>query len=306
MTSKLNLLITGCFNYSQSQTTTLEKYFNVCFMQHEHEDLPIAASDVHAVVCNGLFLHHDIDEFSNLKFIQLTSAGLDRVPLSKIRERSIRIENARGVYSIPMAEWALTKVLDIYKNTDSFIANQKNVEWLKIRTNREINKKNVAVIGAGNVGNEVAKRFDAMGANIVGYDIHTNSYGSFKEIRLISDLSKQIHEFDILIICVPATTETYHLFDEEMLSNMKQDALLVNIARGSLIDETALTNILTKRTDLRIASDVFETEPLSSDSELWKLPNMIISPHNSFVSENNNQRMFDVILRNLKSFTNAN
>ena len=83
---------------------------------------------------------------------------------------------------------------------------------------------------------------------------------------------------------------------------MKRNAMIVNIARGGLIDETAMCEILAERKDLFAALDVFETEPLAQDSPLWKLGNVAISPHNSFVSEGNNRRMFDVIYNNLKKF----
>ena len=83
---------------------------------------------------------------------------------------------------------------------------------------------------------------------------------------------------------------------------MKENAVLVNIARGALIDEQAMCEVLTARSDLFAALDVFETEPLSEDSPLWKLKNVAISPHNSFVSDGNNDRMFRVIYDNLKTF----
>lgn len=110
----MNLLVTGCFKYSNEQMETLRSLgFNIYFMQQEKETLPLEASEVDATVCNGLFLSHDIDEFSRLKFIQLTSAGFDRMPVEKIKARGIELNKARGVYSIPMAGWAMFRVLDL-------------------------------------------------------------------------------------------------------------------------------------------------------------------------------------------------
>ena len=101
----MNLLLTGAFSYTEDQKKKLSTLgFEVFFMQQETEELPLSVKEIDATVCNGLFLHHNIDEFENLKLVQLTSAGLDRVPVAKMQEREIILFNARGVYSIPMAE----------------------------------------------------------------------------------------------------------------------------------------------------------------------------------------------------------
>lgn len=127
-----NLLLTGAFSYTELQKQTLSELgFRVWYLQQESENLPLPASDIDAVVCNGLFLHHDIDKFANLKFIQLTSAGLDRVPIDKIQARNIELHNARGVYNVPMAEWTVFRVLEYFKRADHFNNAQQNVVWAK-------------------------------------------------------------------------------------------------------------------------------------------------------------------------------
>ena len=101
----MNLLLTGCFKYTEVQKEKLASLgFRIYFVQQEKEALPLAAAEVDATVCNGLFLSHNIEDFTNLKFIQLTSAGFDRVPVDYIKAKGIALHNARGVYSVPMAE----------------------------------------------------------------------------------------------------------------------------------------------------------------------------------------------------------
>lgn len=299
----MNLLLTGAFKYSDEQKEQLSALgYNVCFLQQEADTLPIVASEIDAVVCNGLFLHYDIDEFSRLKFIQLTSVGLDRVPVEKIKERGIKLMNARGVYSIPMAEWVVMRVLEHYKNVAHFANAQSNGEWNKCRSLREVCGTSVAVVGAGNVGQEVAKRFQTFGAKTTGFDIHTNDTPYFDEMRLISSIAEHVGEYDVVVVNAPLTDETYHLISGDLLRKMKCDAMLVNIARGALVDEAALISVLTERDDLCAALDVFETEPLPMGSSLWKMKNVMVSPHNSFVGNGNNGRMFNVMYKNLKDF----
>lgn len=297
-----NLLLTGCFDYTEEQKRELAAPdLRIWYMQQESGVLPLAAAEIDAVVCNGLFLHHQLDDFSRLRYIQLTSAGLDRVPIEKIRERNIALFNARGVYSVPMAEWAVFRVLEYYKQADHFRTAQEHSIWNKNRYLQELFGTQVAIVGAGSVGQEVAKRFRAFGAHVLGFDIHRNELPDFEEVDLTDNLYDRIENFDIIIVTAPLTPSTHHLISEDLLRKIKQHAILVNIARGALIDEAALCRVLRSRSDIHAALDVFEIEPLPADSPLWQLPNVSISPHNSFVSNGNNRRMFDLIRTNLKN-----
>ena len=301
----MNLLLTGCFNYTESQKEKLASLgFRIHFMQQEKDSLPLAATEVDATVCNGLFLSHNIEDFTNLKFIQLTSAGFDRVPVDYIKAKGIALHNARGVYSVPMAEWALYRVLEHYKQGWFFKNEQEQHQWTKHRGLRELAGSRVAVVGAGNVGQEVAKRFGALGCHVTGFDIHTNGTPYFNEMALTTSLLKRIGEFDVVVITAPLLPSTRGLISYDVMKGMKENAALVNIARGGLIDQKALVQVLCERKDLFAALDVFETEPLEVDSPLWKMDNVAVSPHNSFVSDGNNARMFEVIKNNLKTFIN--
>ena len=125
------LLLTGAFKYSGEQLSNLEHLgYEILFVQDERKPLIIDVSDIDAVVCNSLFLYNDIKEFKNLRTIQLTSAGLDRVPLDYINEKEIQLFNARGVYSIPMAEWAILKRAEFFIKTKSSTSGKsKEIYW---------------------------------------------------------------------------------------------------------------------------------------------------------------------------------
>lgn len=299
----MHLLLTGCFKYSEEQIQMLYALgYTIHFMQQESDELPFPAAKIDAVVCNGLFLNHNIEEFSQLKFIQLTSAGLDRVPVEFIKQNSIQLYNARGIYSIPMAEWVLFRVLEQYKQGWFFRQEQVAKRWVKHRGLREICGIKIAIIGAGNIGQEVAKRFQAFEAEITGFDIHINEMIGFHHMVLIKDLKNSVGKFDVIVVTAPLLPSTKGLISGEVLASMKEGAVLVNISRGGLIDEQAMCEILEKRKDLFAVLDVFENEPLAEDSPLWELENVAISPHNSFVSNGNNARMFKLLYNNLKNF----
>ncbi len=303
----MNLLLTGCFNYSKEQIDKLSSLgYTISFMQQEKELLPINPAEVDATVCNSLFMNHDINDFCQLKLIQLTSAGFDRVPIEKIKARGIELFNARGVYSTPMAEWAVFRVLEYYKQGWYFRKEQNANRWTKNRGLREISGTNVAVVGAGNVGQEVAKRFKAFGAKTTGFDIHCNETEGFDFMFLTKDLHEYIDKYDIIILTAPLLPSTKGMIGRDIFVKLKENAVLVNIARGGLIDEKAMCDALVERKDVFAALDVFEIEPLNEDSPLWSLENVAISPHNSFVGNGNNERMFNVMYNNLKKFIENN
>lgn len=299
----MNLLLTGCFNYTESQKEKLASLgCRIHFMQQEKDSLPLATAEVDATVCNGLFLSHNIEEFSRLKFIQLTSAGFDRVPVDYIKTKGIVLHNARGVYSVPMAEWALFRVLEHYKHGWFLKNEQEHHRWTKHRGLRELSGNRVAVVGAGNVGQEVAKRFGALGCHVTGFDIHTNNTPFFDKMALTTSLLERVGAYDVIVVTAPLLPSTRGLISFDVMKGMKENAMLVNIARGGLIDQEALIAVFNQRKDLFAALDVFETEPLEEDSPVWKMENIAISPHNSFVSDRNNERMFEVMYQHLKDF----
>lgn len=297
----MNLLLTGAFNYSKEQLKQISSMgYEITFIQDERIKLKIDLSGFEAVVCNNLFLYNDIHKFKKLKFIQLTSAGLDRVPIEYIYANNIRIENARGVYSVPMAEWVVLKILEIYKNSKKFYQLQNEHKWEKQRDIIELTEKTVAIIGFGSVGKEVAKRLRAFDVYIIGVDIGNVESELVNEYQKIDLIDKVIERSDIVILTLPLTDETIHLINKDKIEKMKENCVLVNVSRGDIIDQDALIDALEAKKFLGVALDVFEEEPLSKDNRLWNINNTIITPHNSFISEKTNERLYSKILLNLQ------
>ena len=293
------LLLTGAFKFSREQLSNLEPLgYEIVFVQDERKALNIDVSDIDAVVCNSLFIYNDIKEFKNLRIIQLTSAGLDRVPLDYINEKGIQLFNARGVYSIPMAEWVTLKILEIYKKSRVFYKNQVQHKWEKQRNLLELTDKTAAIIGYGNVGKEIAKRLKAFGVTVISVDKQVKEDEYIDEAILIDDIDAALEKSDIIVLTMPLTDETKHLINEEKIKVIKDDAVLINVSRGEIIDETALIESLNKDKFLGVALDVFEEEPLS-ESPLWDFEQVIITPHNSFVSDKVKERLFELMIENL-------
>ena len=299
----MKLLLTGAFKYTEEQLNILKGCgFEITYIQNELEELQVDTSQFDAVVCNSLFLHNRVENFTSLKAVQLTSAGFNRAPVGYLASKGIALYNARGVYSAPMAEWVVLKILEIYKNAAAFSLQQKNKVWQKHRDLLELVDKRVLIVGTGSVGLECAKRLKAFDSQIIGADIYDSNSPYIDEFYPMEALSEVLPTADIVILTLPLNDKTRGLFSEDILSVMKDDSVLINVARGAIIDEAALIEKLKGGKFLGVALDVFEEEPLSQESPLWNMDRVLITPHNSFVSDGNSKRMFSLIYKNLTEF----
>lgn len=297
----MNLLITGAWQDAGANIPKLREMGHaVAFLQYEKDPLPCGYDWVEGVVCNGLFLHHPIEKFENLRYIQLTSAGFDRIPMDYVKAHGMEIHNARGVYSVPMAEYALAGVLQLYKQMDFFRENQKRHAWEKHRGLLELAGKQVCILGCGSVGAECAKRFSAFGCHVTGVATSRREQPFFDSVVPVAELAAVLPGADVLVLTVPLTEDTRHLMDDEMLKKLKPGAVLVNIARGAVVDTRALTEALQTGRLHGAVLDVFEEEPLNETSPLWDLENVIMTPHNSFVGDGVKSRLIALILSHLR------
>ena len=298
----MRMLLTGAINWTEEHKDEIRNLGNeIIYIQDERitlieQNVDIAC--IEGVICNGLFLYNDITCFKNLKYVQLTSAGYDRVPIDYINEHNIKIHNARNVYSIPMSEFAVNGVLQLYKQSCFFYENQRSHEWKKNKDIIELYAKTVCIIGCGSVGNECAKRFKAFGCQVVGIDLYPRKDESYEVIVCLENIESVLSECDVVILTLPLTNETKHLMDAKKLELLKSRTILVNIARGEIVDTDALIDVLPNIGGAVL--DVFEEEPLSKDSRLWKMKNVIITPHNCFVGEGNRKRLQEIIIENIK------
>ena len=301
----MRLLVTGAWQGAKEHLDTLAAMgHEVAFLQQEKEALPVDPAWVEGAICNGLFLHHPLSGFPNLRYIQLTSAGFDRVPMDEVKAGGIEIRNARGVYSVPMAEHAVWGVLSLYHQAPFFLRNQAQARWEKHRGLLELAGKTVCILGTGSVGTACAARFRAFSCRVVGVNRTVRESAAFDEVLPVERLEKTLSDADVVVLTLPLTEATRGLMNAERLEKMKPGAVLVNIARGALIEEAALIDALQSRLGGAVL-DVFDSEPLPPESPLWTMENVIVTPHNSFVSDGNAARLRDLIFANLREYANA-
>lgn len=274
---------------------------DIDYLEDEHR-MPEHPEDYDAVICNSLFYYGNIRKFTKLRFVQLLSVGLDRIDTAYCRERGIDVYNAGNAYAIPMAEWTLLSILELYKYSMDMFLRMQDLKWKRDHRWRELAGKTAVIVGYGNYGSEVAKRLKSFSVKTIVVN-RSFKFGPYiDEYRRFTELDSVLPEADMLILAVPKTKDTDRLINAERLSLMKRDAILVNAARGSVVDEKALVKALEAGALGGAALDVFEEEPLPVASPLWVQDNVIITPHNSFCGEGNHGRLVDIAINNLKAF----
>ena len=296
----MKTLVTGVFALDAHRRSALEE-LGLELTFHKDERIPVETPEVfEAVICNGLFAFQDIAAFSNLKYIQLTSAGYDRVPMDYIRAHGIGIRNAAGVYSVPMAEWTVLRLLELTKNASAMLDNQRKAQWEKDRSWLELAGRTACVIGFGAYGMETAKRLKAFGMNVLAVNRSKKDSPFVDQWYPLNRLDDAVSQADAVILAIALTEETRDLMNRERLGKLKPGAVLINAARGGLVDEDALVEALDGGTLSGAALDVFRTEPLPENSPLWNHPRVLVSPHNSFVGDHNQTRLTNIVVKNLK------
>lgn len=294
----MNVLVTGAFQLNEEELAELTAAGHKVFF-HPDERAEVAKPEQYeAVVCNGLFLYNPIERFTALRLIQLTSAGLDRVPLDYIREHDIKLHNASGVYGIPMAEFAVCGILQHCKQSRFFAENQGLHRWEKHRGLRELFGKRVCILGCGDVGREIAKRLKAFGCRVTGVNRTVREVDGFDDVLPMAMLAEAVAKCDIFVCCIALTQETQGIVSKEIFDCLPSGAIFVNVARGALADEAAMIAWL--QSGGSAVLDVFNEEPLPENSPLWDMENVLLTPHNSFVGDGNRERLWKKIRGSLK------
>ncbi len=259
-------------------------------------------ADIDALVCYNPFDDMDISALRQLKWIQLSSIGIDQLPREKVLEQGIIVTNNKSGYSIPMGEWIVMSILQLLKNSRELFGRQSKKSWKTDTTILELYQKTICFIGTGSIAFEAAKRLQGFDARIIGINTTGKGVEYFDECHPMKELENILSQADVVVVSIPGTKETHHLLNENNIGAIKKGACLVNIARGSIIKESALADALAKGHLRGAALDVFEEEPLPESSSLWALDNVIITPHNSWISELRNERRYNITYENLKRF----
>jgi phosphoglycerate dehydrogenase-like enzyme len=257
-----------------------------------------------------------------LRWVQLHSAGVDPILADPLyTQTEVIFTTTSGIHTIQIGEYVMAQVLAFAHRLPIMLADQAAAHWPKGRWDRyvpdELYGATLGIVGYGSIGRQIARLAQGFGMRILAIKRDArrldNDHFSLPDtgdpqaeipdrIYPAQALHSFLGECDYVALTIPLTGDTRHLIDAPALAAMKPNAVLINIARGSVVDETALIDALQTRRIAGAALDVFSQEPLPEDSPLWKLPNVILSPHISGFSDQYDARAMEVFTENLRRF----
>jgi phosphoglycerate dehydrogenase-like enzyme len=247
-------------------------------------------------------LHRVLDAAPLLRWHHAPNAGVNHILTPKYLERDLILTNGAGVHGIPIAEFVITYLLAYSKQLPSLYKLQNEHNWQRGLPIQELFEKTLLIIGAGGIGQEIAVRAKAFGMRIFGSCRHPKSLPNFDKVVGANEWKELLPEAEFVVIATPLTPETRGMIDVETLGLFRPDSYLINIARGAIVDESALTKALQEGWIAGAALDTVFTEPLPAESPLWTLPNVFITPHCSGSSPRVKERTLALFLNNFNRY----
>jgi phosphoglycerate dehydrogenase-like enzyme len=244
---------------------------------------------------------------SKLKWLQTWSAGVDSIPLEMLESRYITVTSANGVHAFPISETIFALMLSLTRRIHTYVKNQQERKWHHSNMKLEMHEKTVGIIGVGTIGKEAAKIAKAFGMKVLGVRHSGKQQDFVDEMFTTNQLDAVLPKCDYVVVTLPLTKETNRLFGAKQFDLMKSSAFFINIGRGEIVVEGDLISALQRGQIAGAGLDVFEQEPLTVDSPLWEMENVIITPHTSGSTEHYNQRVIEnILIPNLQNYISGN
>ncbi|NJE02403.1 hydroxyacid dehydrogenase [Thermococcus sp. JdF3] len=257
--------------------------FDVVFEEYPDEArLLELVGDVEAIIVRSKpkVTRKVIEAAPKLRVIGRAGVGLDNIDLEAAKERGIKVVNSPGASSRSVAELAVALMFNVARKVAFADRKMREGTWAKKQAmGIELEGKTLGVVGFGRIGYEVAKIARALGMNVLLYDPYPNEERAREVGGTFASLEDLLRESDVVTLHVPLIEATHHLINEERLRLMKSTAILINAARGAVVDTDALVKALQEGWIAGAGLDVFEEEPLPADHPLTKLDNVVLTPH---------------------------
>jgi D-2-hydroxyacid dehydrogenase (NADP+) len=245
---------------------------------------------------NEAFLDAGID------WIHSVQAGVDRFPFETLEEHGVVLTNSTGIHGESVGETVVGYMLAFARRLHVYLDNQQGHVWEHPAWDEPftVRGRTVCVVGLGTLGRGIASRAAALGMRVTGVKRTVEAVPDVERVYPSEDLLEAVEGADFVVLACPLTQETHHLVDEEVLSTMGEHAYLINVARGSVVDEPALVDALRDGEIVGAALDVFEEEPLPDESPLWDMDEVIVTPHRAAATWEYYQLVGDLVRENVE------
>ena len=305
----MKVAILESLGIGEEELLSLEKPFlekGVEFVHYERSlDENVLLSELDgadaAIIANMPFPSSVIAKSGSLKFIDVAFTGTDHVGLDEAKKKGIAVSNASGYSNEAVSELVLGMVLSFMRNISKVEERCRNGKDKTGLVGNEVKGKTVGIVGLGKIGRRTAEIFNCLGAKILAYSRsrHSDAPSYVREVEMDELLASS----DIIVLHCPLTPETRGLIGEKELERMKSSAILVNVARGPVVDEKALCEALEKGEIRGALVDVFDKEPpLSLDTPLLSAPNTLLTPHVAFATKESMSLRAEIVFENLRAW----
>ncbi len=237
-----------------------------------------------------------------LKWIQVISAGVDRYMFRELLDSDVILTNVRGMHAETIADHVFMYMLAFSRNLLRHLENQRDREWDRSRTPRELAGQTLGIVGLGSIGQEIARRATSWGMRVLGVRRSGRPVEGVARVYKPDQLHEVLGLADFLVLCAPSTPETRGMMGRGQFRAMKKGSVFINVARGDMVDEDALLEALTTGHLAGAGLDVFATEPLPQSSPLWEIPQVIITPHLAGSQSDYVGRATELFLENLRLY----
>lgn len=265
------------------------------------EDLPNARV---IVTYGGDLDEKIINKTVNLEWIMVLSAGMDQMPLQAIEKKGILVTNVRGIHKISMAEYAMSMLLYVYREEENLTKNALENKWEQSLSINEVGERTLLVVGAGTIGQEVARLGQAFRMKTLGLSRSGKQVEFFDENHKNDDLSEVLPRADFIVSVLPSTDETRSFYTMKEFKQMKEDVVFLNMGRGDAVVEDDLLAAIQQEEIAHAVLDVFINEPLIEDHPFWKEENITVTPHIAAQSDRYVPRAIDIFEKNLHTYLN--
>ncbi|MCP4904343.1 MAG: D-2-hydroxyacid dehydrogenase [bacterium] len=245
-----------------------------------------------------------LGDMPNLRWVQAYSAGFEQFPLAELTARGVSLTNAAGAGAPAIAEFVFGRLIEVFRNLRGLDAMQREHVFHR-PGGRSLAGRTLGIIGLGAIGSEVARLARAFGMKTIATRRSARPGDRSDLVDVLQGpegLSELLGRSDVVVLCAPATAETNNLIDEAALEHAKAGSVLCNVARGSLVDETALIRALESGHLAAAILDVTKQEPLPADAALWSAPNIYLSPHSSIPPDAYDERLVALFAENLRRY----
>ena len=250
----------------------------------------------------GTFTPAMLECGQKLRWVQVTSAGVDSVVFPQFVDSDVVLTSAKGIVGVHLADHAMALMLALTRGIHTAIRNPRWDQRMPIRdASWELEGKTMGIVGLGGTGRELAVRAHAFGMRVIAVDpMPVEVPPQVEACRGMDGFDDLLEQSDVVAVCAPLTPETENMFDERAFSLMNNHALLINVTRGRIMKEDALVDALSSGAIAGAGLDVTPQEPLPEDHPLWRMSNVIITPHTSGGSPERGDRIVDLFCENLR------